>query len=115
MRDNRHDSFTRLLHISKAIDDIRKYVADESVASFIENNKTHDAVLFQFTIIGEAINFVSPDILEKYGYPWYKVRSFRNMISHEYFNIKMDAVWQIIQTGLPELQLVIQNILNNEF
>lgn len=105
----------RLQHIAKAIDDINKYVANDTADSFSDNDVTHDAVLFQFSVIGEAINFVEPEILEKYNYPWYKVRSFRNLISHEYFNIKMNAVWQIIQTSLPELQLVIQSILKNEF
>ena len=115
MKDYRLESFKRLQHIAKAIDDINKYVANDTVDSFSDNDVTHDAVLFQFSVIGEAINFVEPEILEKYNYPWYKVRSFRNLISHEYFNIKMDAVWQIIQISLPELQLIIQLILKNEF
>jgi uncharacterized protein with HEPN domain len=115
MRDNNLDSYKRLLHITKAIEDINKYVLNETVNSFGKNDLVHDAVLFQFSIIGEAINFISPEILEKYNYPWYKVRSFRNLISHEYFNIKMEAVWNIIQTGLPELQLIISTILENEF
>lgn len=115
MRDHHLDSYKRLQHISKAIDDINHYVSNETIETFCTNSLVHDAVLFQFSIIGEAINFVSSDLLEKYKYPWYKVRSFRNLISHEYFNIKMEAVWQIIVTGLPELQFVIQNILEIEF
>jgi len=115
MRDQRLDSHQRLQHISKAIEDIFKYVSDETVNTFSEKDIIHDAVLFQFSIIGEAINFIDPEILEKYNYPWYKVRSFRNLISHEYFNIKMEAVWQIIQNDLPELRIVIQTMLKNEF
>lgn len=115
MKDQRLDSQKRLQHISKAIDDIFKYVSDETVNTFCEKDIIHDAVLFQFSIIGEAINFVDAEILEKYNYPWYKVRSFRNLISHEYFNIKMEAVWQIIQKDLPELKFIIQSILKNEF
>ena len=53
--------------------------------------------------------------LDKYIYPWYKVKSFRNMIAHEYFNIKLPAVWHIIEKDLQELKGVIQTILNNEF
>ena len=30
--------------------------------------------------------------VKEYEYPWYKVRSFRNMIALEYFNIKLAAV-----------------------
>ena len=115
MKDQRLDSNQRIQHISKAIEDIFKYVSGESLQTFCDKEMIHDAVLFQFSIIGEAINFVDLTILEKYNYPWYKVRSFRNLISHEYFNIKMEAVWQIIQKDLPELKYIIQSILKTEF
>ncbi len=66
-------------------------------------------------MIGEAISHVENDKLGKYDYPWYKVRSFRNLIAHEYFNIKRTAVWQIIQADLSELKEIIQRMLKNEF
>lgn len=115
MRNTHLDNLKRLQHVSKAIEDINKYVSNETADTFCEKDLIHNAVLFQFSIIGEAINFVSSDLLDQYDYPWYKVRSFRNLISHEYFNIKMEAVWQIIQTDLPRLQLIIQTILEKEF
>jgi uncharacterized protein with HEPN domain len=115
MRDDHLDSKQRFQHIAKAVEDIFKYASGESLQTFCDKDIIHDAVLFQFSIIGEAINFVDPEILAKYNYPWYKVRSFRNLISHEYFNVKMEAVWQIFQKDLPELKIVIQSILKNEF
>ena len=105
----------RLQHIDEAIKKIQKFVAGNTLVSFCENDMIHDAVLFQFTVIGEAINFVENEKLDKYDYPWYKVRSFRNLIAHEYFNIKLSAVWLIIENDLPELQTVIATILQNEF
>ncbi len=41
---------------------------------------------FQFSVIAEVINHVDSNFLVKYDYPWHKVRSFRNLISHKYFN-----------------------------
>jgi uncharacterized protein with HEPN domain len=67
--------------------------------------------LFQFSVIGEAIIHIESSILDKYDYPWHKVRSFRNLISHEYFNIKLEAVWELIIADLPELKQVIKNML----
>ena len=75
----------------------------------------HNAVMMQFIIIGEAIIHVENEKLEKYNYPWYKVRSFRNMIAHEYFNIKLPAVWKIIENDLPKLKEVVERILEKEF
>jgi uncharacterized protein with HEPN domain len=115
MKDSHIESLKRLEHIEQAITNIEKYVVNENINSFCENDILHDAVMLQFIIIGEAINNVENDKLEKYNYPWYKVRSFRNMIAHEYFNIKLAAVWQILESDLPELKKVIQEILKNEF
>jgi len=114
MRDIHLDSLNRLQHISKAIELINKYVSNETLETFCADDMIHNAVLFQFSIIGEAINFVASDLLDQYDYPWYKVRSFRNLIAHEYFNIKMEAVWQIIQTDLVKLQIIIQSIIEKE-
>ncbi|MCX6257838.1 MAG: DUF86 domain-containing protein [Bacteroidia bacterium] len=114
MKDNPSDSLIRLQHIEQAIDRIQKYVADETMISFCENDLVHDAVLFQFTVIGETIINVENNKLEKYEYPWYKVRLFRNLIAHEYFNIKLSAVWQIIKADLPALHDLILTIITNE-
>jgi len=115
MKDSHIESLKRLQDIEKAIVSIQKYVASETMKSFCENDMVHDAVLFQFSLIGEAIHNVENEKLGKYDYPWYKVRSFRNMIAHEYFNIKLGVVWEIIEFDLPELNTVIQTILENEF
>jgi len=115
MKDSHIESLKRLQDIEKAIASIQKYVARETMDSFCENDIVHDAVLFQFSVIGEAINGVESEKLENYDYPWYKVRSFRNMIAHEYFNIKLGVVWEIIESDLPQLDIVIQVMLKNEF
>jgi phosphate transport system protein len=54
-------------------------------------------------------------LLFRYNYPWHRVRSFRNLIVHDYYNIRMEAVWQIIIKDVPDLQKIIASILKNEF
>lgn len=115
MKDSHIESQQRLLHIEQAITDIEKFVTGESMESFCEKDMLHDAVMMQFIIIGEAIIRVENEKLSKYNYPWYKVKAFRNMIAHEYFNIKLPAVWQIIETDLQQLKQVVQTILKKEF
>lgn len=115
MKDKHIESLKRLQHIEQAIITIEQYVNNETEQSFCSNNIVHDAVLFQFTVIGEAIVHVEENKLDKYDYPWYKVRAFRNMIAHEYFNIKISAVWNIIDLELPRLKKTVAKILKNEF
>lgn len=114
-KDNHVESFKRLQYILEAIAEIQKYIQNESLDSFCQTGLIHDAVLYQFSVIGEAIIHVEDEKLDKYDYPWHKVRSFRNMIAHEYFNIKLIAVWAIIQNDLPELNKVVNQILASEF
>lgn len=89
MRDPHEESIQRLRQIEKAIGKIRAYEEGETRESFCYRTMLHDAVLMQFVIAGEAITHIDNDLLEKYDYPWYKVKSFRNLIAHEYFNIKV--------------------------
>lgn len=114
-KDSHQESLKRLQHIAKAIEEIQKYVLHETETSFCQSGLVHDAILYQFSVIGEAINHVEDEMLEKYNYPWHKVRSFRNMIAHEYFNIKLVAVWAIIKNDLPDLTKMIDQILVSEF
>lgn len=115
MKDSHTESQQRLLHIEQAIADIEKFVTGETVETFCEKDMLHDAVMMQFVIIGEAIINVENEKLDKYNYPWYKIKSFRNMIAHEYFNIKLPAVWQIIENDLQQLKEIVQTILKKEF
>ena len=115
MKDPRNESFERLDHIKKAIEKIEMFICDVTREAFLNDQLVISAVLFQFSVIGEAINHVEADLLSKYDYPWHKVRAFRNLISHMYFQIKLDAVWDIIVNDLVELRQVIETIMKEEF
>lgn len=115
MKDLREESLQRLHHIETAIEAIQQYIKGQTKQSFCTTPMLHDAVLLQFVIIGEAIVNVENELLDKYTYPSYKVKSFRNMIAHQYFDIKLSAVWLIIKNDLPALKDVIKQMLNNQF
>jgi uncharacterized protein with HEPN domain len=110
MRDKRKDSIERLLHMRNAIERIETFTGDIDMKSFVKDDLVTSAVLFQFSVIGEAVVHIDEMFLEKYDYPWYKVRAFRNLISHEYFNVKLEAVWSIIEKDLPELKVVVNKM-----
>lgn len=115
MRDSRITGKERLEHIIQAINDIEKFTKDETKESYLNDLVLINATLFQFAIIGEAIIYIDNDILERYTYPWHKVRSFRNFILHEYHAIEYKIVWEAIKKDLPELKRITEEILTNEF
>lgn len=105
----------RLLHIVDAIEKIDRYTGSLSLDEFLNDSKCNEAALFQLSVIGEAIAHVNPRILEKHPYPWHMVRAQRNVIAHEYFGIRMEMIWNVIQNNLPELKAMINKILSEEF
>ena len=115
MRHNHEESFARLNHILKALNAIEGYTTEIHEDGLSSNEMLFDAVLLQFIIIGEAIMHVEKEMLEKYNYPWFKVRAFRNFIAHEYFDIIPEAVWKIIRKDVPELKTLVEKIILNEF
>ncbi len=104
-----------LLHIWEAIAKIENYIEGLAEGGFCEDSKTNEAVLFQLSIIGEAIIHVDSALLGKYDYPWHSVRALRNVITHEHFGIKMDKIWSVVMEDLPGLKEIIFEILNAEF
>ncbi len=115
MKKSKPTSRDRVLHAIEAIENIQEFASPHSPESFFSDLKTTSACLFQFSIVGEATFNIDFDILEKYDYPWHRVKSFRNYILHEYHGIEMKVVWDTIQRVLPQLKIVMEQIMANEF
>ena len=107
MKTSTPSSKERIEHILLAINKIQQYTADHTLETFLNDHKTVEACLFNFTIIGEASILIDKTLLEKIDYPWYKVKAFRNFILHEYHAIKMDVILDTTVVVIPELKLVI--------
>ena len=71
-------------------------------------------VLYHLQIIGEAARALSSEIMQNYSQvPWSKIVGLRNRVVHEYFDIDLDIVIDIVTYDLPELKEQITGILNN--
>lgn len=83
---------------------IQKYTTGLNYNTFIADDKTIDAVVRNFEVIGEASNRILPDFkLINPEIEWSRLRGFRNRIAHDYFGIDYEIVWSIIEDYLEEL------------
>lgn len=83
---------------------IKRYTNDLNYNSFISDDKTIDAVVRNFEIIGEAANRIDPDFRDRNPeIEWKRIRGFRNRIVHDYFGIDNEIVWSIIESYLDEM------------
>ncbi|GAB3545314.1 HepT-like ribonuclease domain-containing protein [Spirosoma fluminis] len=72
---------------------ILDYTAELSFEEFIRDDKTIDAVIRNFEIIGEAANRLPEEFKDKLpDIDWYRIRGFRNRIVHDYFGIGYSIV-----------------------
>lgn len=84
-------------------------------SDFKRDYKTVDAVIRNFEIIGEAAKNVPHSVKKKFmDVPWDEMYLLRNKISHEYFGVDYEIIWDIIVNYLPENKKQIQKILEIE-
>ena len=102
----------RLDDITEALDRIFKYVQNKDYASWIEDQKTIDAVVRNLEIIGEAAANVPSEIQDRFtDIPWYQIKGMRNILIHEYFGTDNDVLWRTIQDDLPQLKVKLKKIM----
>ena len=101
----------RFLDMLEAIQRIEKdagrgrqaFVADELIQTYIVHN---------LQILGEAAAKIPSDQQREYPeLPWPKMIGMRNVLVHNYFNIDLDIVWQVVESELPILKESLNRIL----
>jgi uncharacterized protein with HEPN domain len=95
-----------------SINRISEYTEGYTFADFKKDYKTVDAVIRNFEIIGEAAKKLSTEIKEQYtNVPWSEMYLLRNKVSHEYFGVDYEIIWDIAINYLPENKSQIEAIL----
>jgi uncharacterized protein with HEPN domain len=87
-----------------AIDRIRRHVQDDRLR-FDTDELLQSAVLHWIEIIGEAALGVSDKVRDAHSeVPWRVITDMRNRVTHGYFDIDLDIVWNTVTRDLPTLQ-----------
>lgn len=87
-----------------AVNKILKYTSGLNYEQFIHDEKTIDATVRNFEIIGEAANRIPEDYkLQHPEIEWRQIIGLRNRIIHEYFGIDYEILWDIKEGFLPAL------------
>jgi uncharacterized protein with HEPN domain len=63
-------------------------------------------------IIGEAANYISESKQNQYPeIPWRRMVGMRNRLSHAYFEVDLEIVWQVVSKDLPDILPMIENAI----
>lgn len=100
-----------LLDILEAIDKIKLYTRDLSYKEFMQDEKTKDAVVRNLEIIGEASKNIPVEIKEKHSrVNWRAMSGMRDKLSHQYFGVSTQIVWETLKIDIPLLESQIKLI-----
>ncbi len=98
-----------------AMERIAEYIHGYSFIIFKQDYKTVDAVIRNFEVIGEASKNLPKEFKDRYPeIPWSEMYLLRNKISHEYFGIDYEIIWDVASNYLPENKLQIEVIIEKE-
>lgn len=100
--------------IIRSVDTIQAYIDGHTMESFVDDQKTKDAVLMQLLVLGEAANRVPQsfrDILP--DIEWTRIVRSRNIIAHDYQGIDFKVIWRIVTLYLPPLKNSLDNKLRS--
>ena len=111
---SKRDTLLLLDDMLQSAKKIKLYTKGLDYDSFLVDDKTIDAVVRNFEIIGEAANRIDPDFRNSNPeIEWKRIRGFRNRIFHDYFGIDYEIVWSIIETYLDEMMDWLDTIIDN--
>ena len=100
------------MHILDAIRKVKQYVS-VGYEEFMAHSHWQDAVMRQLEIIGEATKRLSEGLrIQHSAVPWRRIAGLRDVLIHDYMGVDLEAVWQVTQRGIPELEGQIREILN---
>lgn len=99
--------------IIEEINRIKRFTENtKSFNEFSNNELVIFAVLKSLEIIGEAVKQIPEEVKIKYPYEWKKISGLRDILTHEYFGIDLEIIWDVINNKLEEFELIVKNILS---
>jgi len=101
-----------ILDIVDSIHLIFEYLQSTTWENFEQNTKDQDAVIRRLTIIGEATKRLSLEFRAQHPeIPWKQMAGLRDVIVHEYDDIQLGIIRQVIEVELPVVLQLLEPLL----
>ena len=101
--------------ISHSIKNIDEFSKNLNKEKFTKDILRQSAIIRQLEIIGEAVKNIPNSFRKKYPrIEWKDIAGLRDVLSHAYFVVNADRVWNIIENDLPKLKEEIGKVKTDE-
>jgi uncharacterized protein with HEPN domain len=102
-------------HIWDMLDSARTlhgFVTGVSFHDYTQDKKLQLAVERALEIIGEAARRVSETYRQAHPeIPWHSIISQRNVLAHEYGEVKQELIWKVATIRIPELIALLTQLI----
>lgn len=96
----------------EACREIQQFLAGKSYQDLLTDRMLRLSVEQDLEIVGEAANRVSSEFQTLHPeIPWGRIVAQRNVISHEYGDIKLEWVWRVATERVPELIALLEPLI----
>ncbi len=98
-------------HILESIEKIEDYSKNLTKERLEENTKDQDAIIRRIEIIGEAVKNISHNFRDKHPeIEWKEIAGTKDILTHHYFGVDINEIWDIAKKDLPSLKKKILKI-----
>ncbi len=102
----------RILHMRDAINRIQKETHGVGYLELSGNDTLMRAIMYDIIIIGEASKNVPENFKTDYAnIPWKNIAGTRDKLTHDYFDVDTDIIWNIITLELPKLKNAVEGYI----
>jgi uncharacterized protein with HEPN domain len=93
-----------LLDMLQSAELIVTYMAQSSKDEFVANMQLQDSVIRRLLVIAEAARRVSETTRQTLpNISWQEINGMRNRLVHEYDDVNLNIVWDVVQSEIPTL------------
>ena len=91
---------------------IQRITAGVSFEQYMKNEVLQLAIQRQLEVVGEAARRVSEPFKKAHPeIPWKEIIGLRNILVHEYGDIRPDRIWSVVTDNVPSLVASLETLI----
>lgn len=105
------EDLIRIRHMLDAVNEALAFTKGKNRDDLDKDRMLTLAIIKELEIIGEAASKITPELKAMHSnIPWLDIVGMRNRLTHGYFDIDLDRVWDTVLVDLEPLCASLENL-----